>query len=247
MLRYGSVQQSKLLVALKHNKRELQAERGFSKNIDFCKTPLNYFLYTRGTADFTYNWAKSQLASAGVHKIRKNGVLAIECIFSLPADWLSRDCKPFFDDCLAWVRDNFEGILLAFDVHLDESSPHAHALVLPLLDGKLQGDRIKGGKEHVAIRQKSFYERVSSKYGFESPVRRKLSTTAKTLLAKSVMKALKDDPVYQSKVFAWIRDAVFKNPLGCAQILGIPLPEDEPKIKHFVDYKRSRGRGTFQK
>lgn len=247
MLRYGSVQQSKLLMALKHNKRELQAELETKPNIDASKTRHNYFLHSLGTAESTYNFAMSELALAGIHKIRKNAVLAIECIFSLPGTWQARDYKSFFEDCMAWISENFEGTLLTFDVHLDESAIHAHALILPILEGKLQGDRIKGGKAQIAIRQKSFYESVGIKYGFKNPLEKRLTFAAKRATAKKVMDALKGDPVYQSKVFAWFRDAVFSNPIGCAQILGIPIDNSQRKLKHFVDHKRSRGHGTFEK
>lgn len=247
MFRYDSVQQKKLLYALKHNKRELQSERGAHENIDASRMHLNYVLYGFGNSEETYNYARSQIALAGIHRLRKNAVLAIECIFSLPVNWHNKDSKPFFFDCLEWIKANFEGVLLSFDIHLDEAAPHAHALILPLHDGKLQGDAIKGGKAKIVIRQKSFYELVAVNYGFKKPLTKRLGHAAKEILAKQVMNALKTDPVCKSKVFSWVRDSVFSNPIGCAQLLGIPLELPQKELKHFVDYKRSRGRGTFDK
>lgn len=247
MFKYGSVQQIKLLLALKHNKRELQQERGASKNIDLTKKHLNYFLHSLGDAQETYNYAMSQIALAGIHNIRKNAVLAIESMFSLPVTWHNNNSKAFFEDCLLWARSNFEGTLLSFDIHLDESAPHAHALFLPLLDGKLQGDKIKGSKATIYARQKSFYEQVSAKYGFKNPNLTKLSKEAKIKLATEVMRHLKNDSVMQSKVYSLFRDNVFANPLPFAQLLDISIEPTQPSNKHFVDCKRSKGHGSFVK
>lgn len=247
MFKYGSVQQKKLLLALKHNKRELQHEHGASRNIDPSKMYLNYFLHSIGDAQQTYNYAMSQMALAGIHSIRKNAVLAIECMFSLPVNRHDLDSRAFFKDCLSWVLVHFEGMLLSFDVHLDESAPHAHALLLPLLDGKLQGDKIKGDRSRVKARQQSFYEQVSAKYGFKNPALIKLSKEDKRQLATEIMRNLKNDPVMQSKIYQWVRDALFASPIGCAQLLGISIEPNQPKLKHFVDYKRSKGHGSFEK
>ncbi len=247
MFKYDSVQKAKLLVALKHNKRELQHEHGASKNIDATKMHLNYLLYSLGGAQQTYNHAMSQIALAGIHSIRKNAVMAIECMFSLPINWFDKDTKAFFNDCYEWVQIHFAGELLSFDVHLDESAPHAHALILPLHEGKLQGDKIKGDRACVNERQSLFYEQVSGKYGFKNPNLQRLSKEDKRQLATEVMRSLKDDPIMESKAYQWFRDAVYANPIGCAQMLGIAIEPSQPKLRSFVDIKRSPGHGSFEK
>lgn len=247
MFKYDSVQQKKLLMALKHNKRELQHEHGASKNINATKMHLNNFLHSLGDAQQTYNYAMSKIALAGIHSIRKNAVLAIECMFSLPVNWFDKEHKPFFNDCYDWVQQNFAGELLSFDVHLDESAPHAHALILPLHEGKLQGDKIKGNRACVKERQRLFYEQVSGKYGFKNPALLRLSKEEKRQLATKVMQHLKSDPIMESKAYQWFRDAIFADPVGCAQMLGIAIEPSQPKLKHFVDYARSKGHGSFVK
>jgi len=44
-------------------------------------------------------------------------------------------------------------VLLSFDVYLDESAPHVHALILPLLNGKMNGNEIMDGKGNKSSRQ----------------------------------------------------------------------------------------------
>ena len=82
-------------------------------------------------------------------------------------------------DVHAWCVKNFgQENVIGFQVHLDESSPHIHALIVPV------GTRGKSGKEHVMWSAKfgknpyeygkilrdmhtSLYEEVGSKYGLE--------------------------------------------------------------------------------
>jgi len=44
------------------------------------------------------------------------------------------------------VKLNFAGELLSFDIHKDEAAPHAHAVILPLIDGKMQGSNMMAEK-----------------------------------------------------------------------------------------------------
>jgi len=45
------------------------------------------------------------------------------------------------------------GVLLSFDVYLDESAPHVHALILPLVNDKVNGNEIMDGKGNTSSRQ----------------------------------------------------------------------------------------------
>ena len=123
LLRLGTIKgKNGVLEALKHNKRELQAERGADAHIDATRTPLNYCLAGDSTPSAIATHAKVQMVKAGIETPRKNGVMAVEVLFSLPIDRHQQDTKPFFADCLAWLNNTFAGELLSFDVHLDESA-----------------------------------------------------------------------------------------------------------------------------
>ena len=89
-----------LLVALKHNKRVLQNERGAPVNINAAKMHLNYSLTGDGTPEEIALHAKVQMLSAGLEKARKGGVMAVEIVFSLPIDRHIQDTRQFFIDCL---------------------------------------------------------------------------------------------------------------------------------------------------
>ncbi|MGL4767201.1 MAG: plasmid recombination protein [Formosimonas sp.] len=218
IFRYGSVNQSKggLLPALRHNKRALP-ERG---HINAAKSHLNYALTAEETPEQA-NTRANVLFAANDIRPRKNAVVAIEVIFSLPVTRQGQNNSVYFAACSEWVKTAFEGVLLTFDVHLDEAAPHAHALILPVVGGKLEGRRIAGSLKAVHARQRSFYECVGKKHGLGQKV--KLTQAEKKRLSDAVLAALKDDPMTRSAVWDDLKDLVRHAPERFAARLGITL------------------------
>lgn len=248
IFRYGSIAEKTLIKALNHNKRVLQNERGAKRNIDASKSPLNYALHGDDKPEQIENYARSLIALAGIKKLRSNVVMAVEVLYSLPIGWHDKDTKPFFTYCYQWTLKTFAGELLSFDVHLDESAPHAHAIILPLIDSKMQGDKLKGNSAVVKTRQRDFYNDVASRYGFKYNDSTRIKATDRQSLAREVMKRLNSDSVQTSAIYAWVRDKVYQDPTAVAQMLGISIsPAQQVKEKHFVDIARSKGKGTFIK
>lgn len=236
-----------VLEALRHNKRELQQERGSPAHIDVARTPLNYTLTESNDALAISRHAKAQMQYAGIEKPRKNGVMAVEIIYSLPVDWHERDSKPFFDDCYHWTLKTFAGELLSFDVHLDESAPHAHALVLPLVDGKMQGRDMVGGKGNLYRLINLFHKEIGNNYGLSRRQTARLNQNDREAITRTVMKRLSNDSVQNSAIWAWVRDSIHKDPIPCAQLLGLSVDTTKSKkAKTFVDIKRSHGKGSFE-
>ena len=244
IIRLGAMKgKNVILDALKHNKRTLQAERGASGNIDATKSHLNYSLSGNDTPEQIARYAKVQMVKAGIDKPRINQVLGVEIVFSLPINRHSQNTKPFFIDCYEWVKKTFDGELLSFDIHLDESAPHAHAVILPLIDGKMQGSDMIGGTGNFYRLRNLFHTDVARRYGLSRSESKRLSAMDKKSLAGRVLSQLKTDPVMKSSIWAYVRDLVVKDPLPCAQMLSIKL--DQAKGKSFVDHKRSKGKGSF--
>ena len=63
------------------------------------------------------------------------------------------------------VKQNLCGELLSIDVHLDESAPHAHALILPLINGKMQGNQLMGSTGNLMRLINLFHKEVARHYG----------------------------------------------------------------------------------
>ena len=247
IFRLGKIKgENGVLVALKHNKRTLQNESGVSANIDATKSSLNYSLASGDTPDVIALHAKVQMLKAGIEKPRKDCVRAVEVLFSLPNDRHDQDTKPFFTDCLNWTRQAFAGELLSFDVHLDESAPHAHAIILPLIDGKMQGRDMVGNTGNLMRLINKFHTDVARHYGLSRNESKRITHADKQSMAKQVLTQLKSDPAMKSSVWACFHDAIQSDPLPYAQMLSIQRTATKSaKDKSFVDHKRAHGKGSF--
>lgn len=246
LLRLGKIKgKNGILNALKHNKRTLQAERGAGANIDPSRTPFNYSLTCTATAEQIDRHAKVLLVQAGIDKPRANGVMALEVIFSLPIDRHEQDTRPFFKDCLEWVKRNIPGELLSFDVHLDESAPHAHALILPLVNNKMKGNQIMGGRGNLLRLINLFHTEVARHYGLSRNETKRLASNDKACIAKQVLSKLSSDPVMKSIIWPCVRDVIFSDPLPYAQLLGIEYKQQgrKEKMRPFVAIMTSKGKG----
>ena len=229
-----------LLPALRHNKRELP-ERG---HIDPSRTHQNYSLTPKQTAQDIDKDMKKRLIDLDIEP-RKNAVIAIEAVFSLPASWHSRNNQSFFVACLAWITGAIQGELLSFDVHLDESAPHAHALILPLIDGKLKGSEIMGGKGNIYRLQRAFAESLGVAHGL--PLNKRLRHNERNTLARDVLAQMdaQHDPAMQSPAWTIIQDTIKRNPQPFADILGVVQTKQArtKKSKSFVGIMTSKGKG----
>lgn len=105
--------------------------------------------------------ARYKKASAGV-KTRKNAVLAVEFVFAYSptarvkiSDWMNAN-KQF-------LAKNFGGEENIIDItlHLDESSPHAHALIIPKADEKLSWMKFINGPADCVKLQTKYAEEMA--------------------------------------------------------------------------------------
>jgi len=119
--------------AARHNLREIPSEFGAIGRINPMKTPKNWVMHGSGDADGVVALALEISTNAGVdlcHK-RHDYCQAIELIFSLP-DKSEIEPRQYFEKCLQWVERAYALPVLSAVVHMDESAPHCHVLLLPL-------------------------------------------------------------------------------------------------------------------
>jgi hypothetical protein len=208
-----------VLTAAKHNKR---TNTSHLANIDPLRSRLNYCLIGASTPQGVAAEAKRLMADAGIADPRKNGVIALEIVFSLPPN-SNINHQSFFADSLTWLQGYFNVPVLSFDVHLDEAAPHAHAIILPLVNGKMNGSDLMGGPSTLAKMHSSFHQAVACKYGFKKPQRR-LTGEAKKELDRLVMDAfMEEDLLLGSSAYSVIRESVRNNPEPYAECFGIAL------------------------
>ncbi len=136
-------------------------------------------------------------------------------------------------------------VLLSFDVHLDESAPHAHALILPLIDNKMQGHRVMGGVGNLNRLIRLFHVEVARHYGLSRNETKKLNSKAKVSLESEVLLGLVNDAVMKSAIWPCVRDAIHSDPLPYAQLLNIEHKRQPVAYagKSFVQIMTSKGKG----
>jgi hypothetical protein len=226
----------KLLEAGRHNKREIQAELGAKSHIDAGRSHLNYSLAGPDTAKEISELAKRLMADAGISTVRKDCVRAIEFLFSLPVGF-SGDQRGFFIACLSWCASRFGSTsnILSFEVHNDEPNPHGHCLLLPLLNGKMKGSDMVGGRKALAGHQESFHQEVGVRFGLRRAPKQ-LRSNQKAELSRLVIDHMKrtNDAAMISPVWQSIRAAIESNPAPFAQAYGITIESKPKKGKTFV-------------
>ena len=235
-----------ITVAARHNRRVIQAEIGASASIDPTRSHLNETLTGPRTAADVGQLAKDLMARAGVVKLRKDAVMGLEIVFSLPPEH-GIDERAYFTACADWVGASFGGApVLSVDIHRDEAAPHCHVLLLPLIEGRMDGSNLIGGKQKLLVLQKDFHLKVAARYGLsKAPAR--LSGTAKQVAAKAVLQRLREtsDSVLQSKMWATLREVIENDPAKFLEALGIELAPTRMPGRTMAQIFTSKGKGRI--
>jgi hypothetical protein len=237
----------KVLVASRHNKRTIQAEQGASGNIDSGRSGLNTCLHGPDSPGDVAQLARTLMAAAGIASHKVNAVLGLELIFSLPTG-TAIPLDPYFSECLQWAAANFGGLenVLSADVHRDESAPHMHVLILPLVGGRMNGSAMFGNRQRLLHLHTDFHASVAGLYGLaKAPAR--LQGRAREQTAQAVIQRLHadNDGAVSSLVWAVLRDVIDRDPVPFAETLGI-VAVDPPgrKLRSMAQIFTSKGKGS---
>jgi len=231
--------------AARHNRRTDLAEYGASESIDPARSHLNQTIHGHASADAVAQLAKDLMAAAGVTVLRKDAVMGLEVIFSLPANHQIDDLD-YFTACTKWAADYFGGIqnILSSDIHRDEAQRHCHVLILPLLNGKMNGGKMMGYRSKLLAMQQTFFDDVASHYSLKKAPAR-LIGASKRAAANAVLQLLKtaSDPALKSKAWATIRDGIERDPAPYLRDLGIELQPPSNKLKTMAQIFTGKGKG----
>lgn len=234
----------KIRLAAAHNKRTIQAELGARGHIDAQRTVLNESLHGPSNPEAVAKRANDLMAAAGVTKLRKDAVRALEWLFSLPAN-NGLDERQYFVDAMVWVAANFGGVenLLCADIHRDEAAPHCHVLVLPLFNGKMQGSDAIGGPGKLRALRSDFYATVAKQYGLGREAKA-LHGALKHEAVQMVLKRLNTDAdtVLCSAVWQPVRDAIQHDPGAFLVALGLQPPRRKLR-RTMAQIFTSKGKG----
>lgn len=215
--------------AARHNRRVIQAELGASGPIDATRSHLNITLMGPSTADEVAQLAKAKVLAAGITKTRKNAVMGVELVFSLPTGH-PHDVTAYFTACAQWAGAKFGGLdnIVSADIHRDEAQDHAHVLLVPLFEGRLRGSDAVGNKKKLTELQATFFKDVAAGFGFSKP-RARLSGINRAQATRQVLDKLRQDPAGKSAAWAVIRDTVERDPMPYALALGIVITDTPNK------------------
>lgn len=144
-------------------------------------------------------------------KRRKDAVIGLEYLITASpehfgAGWV--DTKnhgdAYFRDAIAWLeaKHGKENVVCK-TVHLDESTPHLAAFVVPLVNGKLNAKAFTGGVKALVEMQTSFASTVGVRHGLDRGVERSKAVhkdsahiktmTAERMALRKQVKALSDE------------------------------------------------------
>jgi hypothetical protein len=234
-----------IAAAARHNRRALQAEVGASQSIDATRSTLNETLRGPPTPEDVAMLAKALMRAAGITKTRKDAVLGIEIVFSLPADHQIDD-RAYFDSCSRWADEHFGGAqnIVSVDIHRDESAPHCHVLLVPIINGRMTGSDIVGNRIRLRELQQDFHTKVGSRYGLAKAPGR-LAGRGKANAAAGVLEKLRasSDAVLRSGIWPTVRDVIERDPAPFAVALGVDIQVPKKKLRSMKDIFISKGKG----
>lgn len=126
-------------------------------------------------SDDPYYDARAMLSS--VEHIRSNAVHAIEFVMTASPTYFRENptawgefkapmLSNFIKAATEWAQNYFGENLISMTLHLDQATPHIHALVIPLVSGKLNCRELYGRKARLKELQAS-YAKAMAPLGLE--------------------------------------------------------------------------------
>lgn len=139
----------------RHNNREIPLA-----NVDKNKTVENKIIFSYGGMSYTDAWheiIKKQeiLSNKKVFK-RSNSVIALDIMTSFSKD-ANINVDQWAKENLKWMKETFgEENIIACTLHMDETTPHIHTEVVPIVNGRLCAKELTGGRKAMADLQTSY-------------------------------------------------------------------------------------------
>ncbi len=224
-----------LALAEKHNCRLIAQEIGGYGGIDGRRTLLNLELVSLNGSSYEEEVLRV-LRSLGLDLShysyrKKNRGFAVELIFSVTAGHRC-DFNAMYANSLDWLRNYYpESHIVHAVIHHDEDTPHMHVILVPIVNGRLDADKICGYKGVSTKRNISLFEYLDKRYGLTFPVYLKgaekkagaaLAINRYQRLPESEIKNVLEHPILQS---------IFARPEPYLYALGISYEEVLASIK----------------
>lgn len=211
-----------LLVAARHNLREIQAENGADfGTIDPMRMHLNEVLIGPKSAREVLSKSNKLYVEAGVDqsKLRKDYNQASEHVFSLRPGQCEGEFFQVIAECSKRIFG--EDKVLSFVVHRDQEQPHAHMLVSPISAGEYHGSKLQDHKQ--LKRYKSEYQRCAETIGFKPVPEGKFARKKLNEMVAAIVSYFEhvNDPLLFHPLWPTILDMIVKDPWSMYQRLNL--------------------------
>jgi hypothetical protein len=157
-----------VLRAARHNLREISSEKGGYGSISPAHSHMNKILRGAGKASAVDAEATALMSDAGITKLRRDAVLAVEVVVSLK-NGSGVDAAAYFAESTAWAETYFAVPLILAVVHYDQGNPHLHLLFVPLVGERMRGSALIGSQYKLRFMVENFFEVVGKKHGLTCP------------------------------------------------------------------------------
>lgn len=218
------------MLAMRHNMRKIAAELGAASHINPQRSKLNQVIHGRSSSlaiEKVRTWVLSKLK---IEKTRKNAVHAIEVVISIPPHAAINQLA-FFLSARDWLKANYGGLLIHAVIHNDEEAPHMHALILPIVNKKLQGNALMGNRNRFIQLQADFHKTVCEPFGLDKP--KPKSRASEKQAAQAVLDAIAQKPYLwtQTDFQEAVKSCIYKNPIVFFKFVGF---DQNRKVNDFT-------------
>jgi Sec-independent protein translocase protein TatA len=144
LIRIRELGRSELVGAQTHNAREYDDKNIIRpENIDHAKSHNNWTIYENGNS--IQDCIDARFLEAGV-KERSNSVVAIEFVVGASPDFFDAySASGHFSNCAKWLKEKYgeKNVVARFE-HYDESTPHCHFIVTPVIEKEVKWKNSNG-------------------------------------------------------------------------------------------------------
>ncbi len=228
-----------LYLAERHNTRSLYPHSGVVGDIDLSSTHKNLELISLGRVSLTEK-VMAILRERGIDPSspalsRRNRGFAIEFVFSCTSGHKT-SFDALYAEALEWlIRALPECPVIHAVIHFDQGSPHMHVIVVPLKDGRLRADEVRGYKQVSKQRNHALYAFLKGDYGLDYPERlRGVRKLIGAELAIHAIHQLSNDEIV-ARIRLELESAIYSRPEPFLNALGITYQMVQDEIYRLED------------
>lgn len=127
----------------RHNSRRYESPDEWPPNIDLNRAEENINMYQSGSS-LKESW---ESRTEGITGMRKDSNVAIEYVLGIndKKAWVNYSSSGYFMNAKEWIEKRHgKGSVIAFSFHQDESNPHAHFIVVPVVQKEVKWKNRRG-------------------------------------------------------------------------------------------------------